>query len=275
MVGDVRDHEGLASLLRSGFDAVLHFAGKALVAESIEDPQLYFDVNAGGTGALVHAMVDAGTPCVVFSSTCATYGEPQRVPMNEDHVQAPTSPYGESKLLAERLLDAGRGAGMRVCPLRYFNAAGAWPEQGLGESHARETHLIPLAVGAALGKRPPIEVYGDDWQTADGTCVRDYVHVRDLADAHLKALKRLHEGWRGEPLNLGAGVGHSVRDVLKAVEHATGRPVPFRVGPRRKGDPSALFADTARAARTLDWAPSRSLADAVGDAVTWEQARNY
>ncbi len=275
VIGDIRDHEGLASLLRSGFDAVLHFAGKALVGESIENPELYYDVNAGGTGALVHAMVDAGTPCVVFSSTCATYGEPKRVPVDEAHVQAPTSPYGDSKLLAERLLDAGRGAGIRVCPMRYFNAVGAWPEQDLGESHAVETHLIPLAIGAALGNRPPLVVNGDDWNTEDGTCVRDYIHVRDLADAHLRALSQLHNGWRGEPVNLGAGVGTSVREVLATVERVTGLPVPHRVGPRRKGDPRELFADVSRAAGTLDWKPRRTIEDAVRDAVAWEHGRKY
>ena len=272
IVGDVRDRELLTGVLRgSGFDAVLHFAGVALVDESVREPARYIDVNEGGTSAVLDAMQVAGVPSLVFSSSCAVYGDPQRLPVDESHPRVPTSPYGTSKLLAEGAIE--RCTGVRVASLRYFNAAGAWPERGLGEDHEPETHLIPLAIDAALGRRAPIGVHGVDWPTADGTCVRDYVHVRDLADAHRLAVERLVEGWPGGALNIGSGRGTSVREVITAVSHAVGRDVPYVLGPRRAGDPAAVWASVDRARAELAFSPRFDLRRMVTDALAHARSR--
>lgn len=241
--------------------AVLHFAAYAYVGESVADPGKYYRNNAAGTLNLLEAMRDHGCRKLVFSSSCAVYGLPQTLPLTEDHPQAPVSPYGASKAMSERMIaDFGLAHGLRSVCLRYFNAAGADPAGGLGEDHEPETHLIPLAVEAALGKRPPLQVFGGDYPTPDGTAVRDYVHVLDLAQAHVDALRHLEGG--GEPgsgalsaFNLGLGRGTSVAEILAAVEAVSGRAVPHSLAPRRPGDPPLLVASAGLAGRVLGWRP--------------------
>jgi len=249
----------------------VHFAASAYVGESMTDPRKYFHNNTVNTLYLLDAMRDAGVAQIVFSSTCATYGVPQRLPMDEAHPQAPVNPYGESKLFIERILHwYGVAYGMRSVALRYFNAAGADPEGEIGECHDPETHLVPLVIDAALGRRPPVGVFGHDYPTPDGTAVRDYIHVMDLADAHLKALGYLRAGGASTALNLGTGEGHSVREVIETVERVGGRPVPRTDLPRRPGDPPSLVADAARAHAVLHWTPRYAdLATIVGHAWRW------
>ncbi len=262
---DVRDGARVRALLEgTRFDGVLHFAAWSLVGESVDRPLDYYDNNVGGTLALVREMIATGTESLVFSSSCSIYGDPVRLPIDETHPRAPISPYGRSKDMVETILEAARDRShLRATTLRYFNAAGAWPERMLGESHTTETHLVPLAIAAATGATPPLRVFGTDYDTKDGTCVRDYVHVLDLADAHAKAIEALARGHEGGAYNLGTGVGSTVREVLSAVERAVGRPVPQIESPRRAGDPPAAFADYAKANRELGWEPRRTLDDAV------------
>jgi UDP-glucose-4-epimerase GalE len=239
---------------RHEIDAVIHFAANALVGESISNPAKYFRNNTVGTLNLLDAMRGASVDRIVFSSTCATYGNPVRVPIDEMHPQAPVNPYGESKLMVEKILRwYGECYGLRWMALRYFNAAGADPDGEIGEDHDPETHLIPLVIGAALGTRLPVRIFGTDYDTPDGTAVRDYVHVMDLADAHLRALQRLDDGSASQAVNLGTGRGHSVREVLTTVAHLAGKDVPAVESPRRAGDPPALVADPARARDVLGW----------------------
>ncbi len=243
------------ALAEHRIEAVVHFAAKALVGESVRDPGLYYRNNVLGTLSLMEAMRRADVSRIVFSSTCATYGVPQRVPITEDEPQRPINPYGNTKLAIEfALRDFARAHGWGVALLRYFNAAGARPDGSLGEDHDPETHLIPLAIGAAQGVRPPLEILGTDYPTPDGTCIRDYIHVDDLAEAHRLALERLTPG---EPLvcNLGMGRGQSVREVVRAVREVSGVEVPAREGPRRPGDPPALVACADRARQLLAWEP--------------------
>ena len=252
-------------------DAVLHFAAWLLVGESVHEPRKYFWNNVVNTLRLLDAMSDAGVKRIVFSSSCAVYGNPQNVPMGEDHPKEPVNPYGETKLAMERALKWYGGAyGLKWVALRYFNAAGADPDGELGESHDPEVHLIPLAIMAALGQRPYVEIYGTDYPTPDGTAIRDYVHVTDLADAHLRALDYLVAGGESRALNLGTGQGHSVREVIDAVGKFSSRPVPSREGPRRAGDPAVLVADAALAGKTLGWKPQHSkLETIIQDAWKW------
>jgi UDP-arabinose 4-epimerase len=239
---------------RHQIDAVIHFAANALVGESMSNPAKYFQNNTVGTLNLIDAMRGASVDRIVFSSTCATYGNPVRVPIDEMHPQAPVNPYGESKLMVEKILRwYGECYGLRWMALRYFNAAGADPDGEIGEDHDPETHLIPLVIGAALGTRLPVRIFGTDYDTPDGTAVRDYVHVMDLADAHLRALQRLDDGSASQAVNLGTGRGHSVREVLTTVAHLAGKDVPAVESPRRAGDPPALVADPARARDVLGW----------------------
>lgn len=271
--GDVRDRAAvLAALGKTRAEAVLHFAGLALVPESMADPGPYYDVNVAGGLALLDACRQAGVRGIVFSSTCASYGIPARVPIEEDHLQAPISPYGRSKLAFEwALRDATAAWKIGAVALRYFNAAGAAPEIGLGEDHRPETHLVPLCLLAALGKLPAIDVLGEDYPTPDGTCVRDYIHVLDLADAHLLALSRLDPGTY-RAYNLGTGTGTSVRQVIDTVRRVTGRPVPSRSAPRRPGDPPVLVASNAKAAAEMGWRPTRSGIEGVVEAAwTWRR----
>lgn len=240
--------------------AVLHFAGAALVGESMREPTFYWRQNLTGTLHLVDACRIHDVAALVFSSTCAIYGTPERVPIVEDTPKAPINPYGASKLAVERLLaDAADAFGLRFAALRYFNAAGADPEGEIGEHRPVETHLIPLMLDAVLGLRPPLQILGTDYPTPDGTAIRDYVHVADLAVAHVRALEHLLAGGASVACNLGTGEGHSVRQVVEAAERVTGRPVPRVEAPRRPGDPPRLVADATRARRELGLLPSNPM----------------
>jgi UDP-glucose-4-epimerase GalE len=253
--GSLTDPARLAEVFAaSNVEAVVHFAAHALVGESMTNPSKYFHNNTVGTLNLVDAMCAAKVSTIVFSSTCATYGNPIRVPIDETHPQSPVNPYGESKLMVEKILRwYGECYGLRWMALRYFNAAGADPDGEIGEDHDPETHLIPLAIGAAQGTRPPVSVFGTDYPTPGGTAVRDYIHVVDLADAHLRALDRLATGTPSQAINLGTGRGRSVREVLDTVARVGGKPVPAVESPRRMGDPPELIAAPDRAREVLGW----------------------
>jgi len=256
-------------------EAVIHFAANAHVGESIVHPRKYFRNNVTNTLTLLEAMHDTGVRDIVFSSTCATYGLPETLPIHEDHPQYPVNPYGESKLFVERALSwFGNAYDMRWVSLRYFNAAGADHEGEIGEEHDPETHLIPLAIQAALGVLPHVDVYGGDYPTPDGTAVRDYIHVTDLAMAHVLALDYLAGGHESIALNLGTGRGHSVLEVIHAVEQVSNREVPVRRVGRRPGDPECLVADSSRARSVLGWHPRYpELADMVKTAWRWQEIR--
>ncbi|HYD64555.1 UDP-glucose 4-epimerase GalE [Azospirillum sp.] len=271
---DLTQPEALrAALAREPVEAALHFAGLIQAGESMTRPGRYYRINLTGSLNLLDTLVAAGVRAVVFSSTVAVYGNPRSVPIVESHPLSPVNPYGESKLAVERALGwYGAAHGVRWTALRYFNAAGADPDGELGEAHEPESHLIPLAIDAALGRRPPLKVMGTDYPTPDGTAVRDYVHVSDLARAHVAAIERLLAG--GDPLaaNLGAGRGYSVREVVAAIETATGRPVPRQEAPRRPGDPPVLVADPSRARDILGWAPRLSdLPTILATACAWHR----
>jgi UDP-arabinose 4-epimerase len=257
-------------------EAVLHFAAFAYVGESVTNPGLYYRNNVVGSLTLLEAMRDAGIGRMVFSSTCATYGTPVRLPLVEDHPQAPINPYGASKLMVERLLaDMGPAHQIGSVALRYFNAAGADPDGELGENHDPETHLIPLAIDAALGRGEKLKIFGTDYATPDGTCIRDYIHVTDLAAAHVAALRYLEAGGASTACNLGTGAGFSVRAILSEVAKAAGRPVPMEEGPRRAGDPPELVADPTRARAVLGWTPRCSaIGDVIATAYAWAARRH-
>jgi UDP-glucose-4-epimerase GalE len=268
------DPERLAQVFAAhGIDAVVHFAANALVGESMTDPAKYFHNNTVGTLNLLDAMRHAGVDTIVFSSTCATYGDPIRVPIDESHPQAPVNPYGESKLMVEKMLRwYGDIYGLKWMALRYFNAAGADPEGEIGEDHDPESHLIPLVIGAAQGIRPPVRIFGTDYPTADGTAIRDYVHVMDLGDAHLRALDRLRNGTPSQAINLGTGRGHSVKEVVDTVARVSGRRVPAEESARRAGDPPELVAAPARAREVLGWTCQYAdLETIVRHAWTWHE----
>lgn len=274
--GDLGDKALLERVFRDhSIEAVIHFAGYAYVGESMLDPGKYFRNNLINTLQLLEVMQAAGVKRIVFSSTCATYGLPERSPISEAQLQKPVNPYGESKLAVEKALRwYGLLHGFSWAALRYFNAAGADPDGQIGEDHAPETHLIPLAIDAALGKLPQLDLYGTDYDTPDGTAIRDYVHVTDLGLAHLSALRYLQGGGESGPFNLGTGTGHSVREVIRMVEKASGRPVPVRECPRRPGDPPALVADAGKAVRVLGWRPEHSsLESIVGTAWRWHSRK--
>jgi UDP-glucose-4-epimerase GalE len=277
-VGDIRDRARLLEVLGGGrFDAVMHFAAKSLVGESVAHPLRYFDVNVGGTATLVQAMLDTGVQSLVFSSSCAVYGVPDSLPIPEDHPHRPVSPYGESKAMVERMLDGCREKeGLRVTSLRYFNAAGASADGRFGESHATETHLIPLALQAAMGQRPPLKLFGTDYDTPDGTCLRDYIHVLDLAEVHRLAVEALIAGDRGGAYNVGTGVGTSVREVIASVGRVTGTPVPHDEADRREGDPPALYAAADTVREKFGWTPKYThIDDIVRTAAGWARAPRY
>ena len=258
----------------AGADAVLHFAGRLSVAESVADPFPYYSNNVAKGLVLLSVMAAANVRRIVFSSTCATYGNPVRVPMDEDHPQAPINPYGATKRAFENALaDHARAGRLRAVALRYFNAAGCHPDGTLGEHHEPEEHLIPRAIDAALGRSEGLTIHGEDYDTPDGTCIRDYIHVQDLARAHLLALEAMDGGEPYTAYNLGTGAGVSVREVVKSVERVTGRTVPARVGPRRAGDPPRLVASAERAARKLGFRPAHThIDDIVATAFRWRDA---
>jgi UDP-glucose-4-epimerase GalE len=271
--GDIADGARVLETLRaSSAEAVMHFAARLLVGESVRQPVPYYRVNVVGALTVLGAMVGAGVSRFIFSSTAATFGEPERVPIDEAHPQRPINAYGETKLAIERALPhLERAHGIRWVALRYFNASGADEDGLIGEDHDPEEHLIPRALLAAQGG-PPLTIFGDDYDTPDGTCIRDFVHVSDLADAHLLALASLDKDNASSAYNLGNGDGRSVREVVDAVRAATGREVPHTVGPRRPGDPARLVASSAKARRDLGWAPRRDrLETIIGTAWRWHE----
>jgi len=271
--GDLHDSARLAEAFRTHqINAVMHFAAFAYVGESVANPDIYYANNVGGTLALLGAMRQSKVETIVFSSTCAVYGVPETLPIGETTAKGPLNPYGDTKLAIERVLHWYAGAyGLRYAALRYFNAAGADPDGEIGEDHEPETHLIPLVLRAALGRGEPISIFGTDYPTRDGTAIRDYIHVSDLAEAHLRALGHLAAGGENAALNLGTGSGHSVREVIAAVERIAGRPVPRREVARRPGDPPELVADPALAQSRLGWQPRHSDLDTIiATALAWE-----
>ncbi len=256
-VGDISDGELLKSVVREReINAVMHFAAKTLVSESVENPRKYMNDNTVKTFQFLNCLMDEGVEKFVFSSTAAVYGEPEEVPITEEHPKNPVNMYGESKLMLEKILKYYDSAyKLRYISLRYFNASGAELEGRIGEDHDPETHLIPLVLQAALGKREFVEIYGTDYPTRDGTCVRDYVHVLDLAQAHVKALDALLKGCRSEAYNLGSERGFTVKEVIETASRVTGIDIPYRPAARRPGDPSALIASSKRIKTELGWAP--------------------
>ncbi len=276
VAGEVHDTALLTNTLqRYQVSAVLHFAASAYVGESVQDPLKYYHNNVAGSIALLRAMQGAGVQKFILSSTCATYGIPQQPFLTEEHPQHPVNPYGESKLFVERILQACASAyGLRWISLRYFNAAGADPEGTLGEDHDPETHLIPLVLAVANGRLPHLAIFGDDYETPDGTCIRDYIHVCDLAEAHVLALEALDSDKANTAYNLGTGTGYSVRQVIDTAARITGRPIPTVVAPRRPGDPPRLVAAADKARRLLGWTPRLSdLPTIIATAWHWERRR--
>lgn len=273
---DLLDKSSLEALFaKYDFDAVLHFAAFAYVGESVTDPQKYYQNNVAGTLNLLGAMKARGVKKIVFSSTCATYGEPQYTPIDEKHPQNPINPYGRTKLMIEQAFaDYAKAYGLKYIALRYFNAAGAAADGSIGESHDPETHLIPLVLQAIKGERPCIKIFGDDYPTPDGTCLRDYIHVEDLAAAHRLALEKL-DGFSGY-VNLGTGVKTSVKDIISAAEKVTGKKCPVQIAPRRAGDPAELYAANGKAEEILGWKPEyMDLADIIATAWKWERNKRY
>jgi UDP-glucose-4-epimerase GalE len=261
---DLRDSAKVKEILHTEkVDAVIHFAAYMSVGESTERPELYFNNNVGGSLSLFEAMLETGVKHLVFSSTAAAYGIPTKVPITEDLPFAPINPYGESKVMVEKILGwLDRFRGLRSIRLRYFNACGAEPASGLGERHEPETHLIPLILRAVqTGK--PVTLFGDDYPTPDGTCIRDYIHVSDLAEAHIAAVEHLLKGGSSDVFNVGTGEGRSVKEVLAAVERVTGKKPPHTIGPRREGDPPSLVADSQKLQKNLGWRPKRADLDQI------------
>ncbi|NUP07123.1 MAG: UDP-glucose 4-epimerase GalE [Polyangiaceae bacterium] len=278
VVGDIGDRTALDDVFgRYSIDAVVHFAAFAYVGESVEQPGRYYRNNVAGTLTLLEAMRDHGVRRFVLSSTCATYGSPQYLPIDERHPQVPINPYGETKVMCERMLAAfERAHGIKHVVLRYFNAAGADPEGRVGESHDPEPHLIPIVLQAAMGTREAVGILGTDYDTADGTCIRDYIHVVDLVAAHSLALDRLRADAPSAVFNLGTETGSSVREVIGACERVTGRTIRTVESPRRPGDPARLVASAARARNELGWQPKFTrLDDILATAWQWEQKKRY
>jgi len=269
--GDLGDAARVKPVLER-VDAVMHFAAYAYVGESVTNPRKYFHNNVESALSLLNTAVDVGIKAFVFSSTCAVYGIPAKVPITEDTVRQPINPYGVSKLFFEQALEAyGRAYGLRFAALRYFNAAGADESGEIGELHNPETHLIPLALAATSDKAPALQIFGEDYPTPDGTCIRDYIHVNDLAEAHALALGRLVNGSESFAVNLGTGQGCSVLEIVRSAEQVTGKSVRRVMGPRRPGDPPSLVADPTRAQHLLHWKARYSLDDIVSTAWKWAQ----
>lgn len=269
--GDIRDRARLTEVFtKYEPEAVLHCAALIEVGESVQHPDRFYDNNVTGALVLLDVMREAGVKPFVFSSTCATYGEPRRMPMDETHPQAPVSPYGWTKLMIEQASrDIAAAHGLTFAHLRYFNAAGAAPDEGIGERHEPETHAIPLALQTLLGKRKSFKIFGQDYETRDGSCLRDYVHVLDLADAHVRAIERLIGGGASLAANLGTGDGVTVLELLAAIERVTGQRVPTEAAARREGDAAALVADNSHARRELGWTPARGIDAIIADAWKW------
>lgn len=274
--GNFGDRAVLDAVLSQGFDAVMHFASFIQVGESVQQPDKYYRNNVSYTLGLLDAMRAHGVNKFIFSSTAATFGEPQYTPIDERHPQQPINPYGRTKLMVEQALaDYDKAYGFKSVCLRYFNAAGADPEGQLGERHEPETHLIPLILQAASGRRPHISVFGQDYDTPDGTCIRDYIHINDLCSAHWLALQSLMSGQGSQAYNLGNGNGFSVQEVIDAAKQVTGRHIPVQHAPRRAGDPARLVADATQARQKLGWLPQYAdLGIIVQHAWAWEQKQN-
>lgn len=277
-VGDLADEDFLMSVFEKyDLAAVMHFASRCYVGESVENPRRYYEENVGNALTLLRVMLRKRVTRFILSSTCATYGQPLQIPMSEEHPQDPVNPYGESKFFIERILrQYDRAYGLRFVSLRYFNAAGASLDAQIGEAHDPETHLIPLIFRVAGGSKRNLKVYGDDYPTEDGTCVRDYIHVVDLAAAHVSALKWLEQDGKSDFFNLGTGLGYSVLQMIKMAEEVTGKSVSFEVGPKRDGDPPELIADPSKALDLLGWRAQHSdLRTVLETSWRWETNRRY
>lgn len=278
IVGDCGDGQLLDRIFsEEPYDAVIHFAAFTSVGESVAEPRKYFRNNVGNMMTLMDAAVDHGIGYFVFSSSAAVFGEPEEIPIREDHPQRPINPYGETKMIGERMLvDYERAYGLHSCSFRYFNAAGDSSDSLIGESHDPETHLIPLVIRAALGKRPPLQVFGGDYDTRDGSCIRDYVHVEDLASAHYLGLRYIMEHNVSEQFNLGSENGFTVLEIIRAFEKVAGIPVPYAMAGRRAGDPAVLVAGNEKAKTLLGWTPEKSRLETIlADAYQWELKRTY
>lgn len=278
IVGDCGDGQLLDRIFsEEPYDAVIHFAAFTSVGESVAEPRKYFRNNVGNMMTLMDAAVDHGIGYFVFSSSAAVFGEPEEIPIREDHLQRPINPYGETKMIGERMLaDYERAYGLHSCSFRYFNAAGDSSDSLIGESHDPETHLIPLVIRAALGKRPPLQVFGGDYDTRDGSCIRDYVHVEDLASAHYLGLRYIMEHNVSEQFNLGSENGFTVLEIIRAFEKVAGIPVPYAMAGRRAGDPAVLVAGNEKAKTLLGWTPEKSRLETIlADAYQWELKRTY
>lgn len=272
--GDIRDEAFLDEVFQQEkIEAIFHFAAKSLVGESMEDPLKYFSNNTVGTEKVLEKMVQYGVDKIILSSTAATYGEPEVIPITEDAKLQPTNPYGESKLMMEKMMSwVARAKGVRYVSLRYFNVAGASTTGNIGEDHQPESHLVPILLQVPLGKREFFTIFGDDYDTPDGTCIRDYVHVVDLAKAHMAALTYLRQGEPSAIFNLGSGEGYSVAEMLRAAEKVVGAPIPVKIGERRPGDPARLVASSAKAKAILGWEPEyTSMEDIIATAWRWHK----
>ena len=272
---DIRDSEALDKVFaENNIEAVIHFCAYSLVGESMEKPLKYFDNNVGGMISLLEAMHKHNVKRIIFSSTAATYGEPKKVPILETDPTIPTNPYGESKRIMEKMMNwVSRLHDIRYVSLRYFNVAGAWHDGSIGEDHHPESHLVPLILQVPLGKREHITIYGDDYPTQDGTCIRDYIHVEDLARAHILALEYLRLGRYSDIFNLGSGDGYSVMEMITAARKVTGHPIPAQIGARRPGDPAKLVADSSKAQKILNWTPKITrMEDIIATAWKWHSS---
>lgn len=274
---DILDYDNLlATLKKYKIDSVVHFAAFAYVGESVENPEMYYQNNVVGSFNLIKAVKECGIKKFVFSSTCSLYGNPYKVPISEDEPTKPINPYAQTKLMIEKILaDFDTAYGLKFAALRYFNAAGADFEGKIGESHQPEPHLIPIVLEAALGKREKVLIFGDDYETEDGTCVRDYIHIYDLADAHLKALEYLDCSKQSEIFNLGTGSGYSVKEIIKTAEKVTGKYLKTEIVNRRAGDPAKLVADNQKAKKILKWVPKYKLEEIIESAWNWHKNQLY
>lgn len=274
--GDLQNLDDIKSVFEQyNIDAVMHFAAFSQVGESVKDPQKYYYNNVYGTLNLLNAMISAGVKKIVFSSTAATYGEPEYVPIDEKHPQNPINPYGSSKLMVEKIMDDyDKAYGLKSVRLRYFNVAGADPDCNIGENHSIETHLIPNILNSTFNSGKVFEMYGQDYDTKDGTCVRDYINIEDLVSAHMLALKYLDDKNETNFFNLGTTDGNSVKEVFEVCEKVTGKNIPVKKMPRREGDPATLIADNKKAKKILGWNPRRTLQDSVQTAYKWAQYLN-
>jgi UDP-glucose 4-epimerase len=276
-VADLLDVNSLQTVFNKySFDAIVHFAAFAYVGESVEDPKLYYQNNVVGSFNLIKTALESNVKKIVFSSTCSLYGNPNEVPISEKLPTNPINPYAQTKLMIENILrDFDASYGMRSVFLRYFNAAGADFDGEIGESHTPEPHLIPIVLNTALGKRDKVFIFGDDYETKDGTCIRDYIHVNDLGDAHLKALEYLNNGGKTDVINLGTGDGNSVKELIETSERITGKKINSEITDRRDGDPAILVADNKKAKEILGWVPKHNLDDIISSAYNWHKAPKY